>query len=315
MRSSVCAQLVAGRRPRQPVAVRRPAARPATSGGRTGARRPGRRARRCAAATSTIVSPCQSITQPAGVGDLADARWPRRPTSRRPPGTRRACSGSTTAIMRSCDSLIRISSGASVGVAQRHPVELDVHAAVAVRGELGRRAGQAGARRGPGCRRPGRAANSSRQHSMSTFSANGSPTCTAGRLVGPSRRRRSRRPAPMRRRCRRRRCARRTGRPCCRRPTALASLHVLVPQHADAQRVDQRVAVVASGRRRPRRRCSAGRGSCRSRRCRRRRRAARGAVSGASAAPKRSGSITATGRAPIERMSRTMPPTPVAAPW
>jgi hypothetical protein len=27
--------------------------------------------------------------------------------------------------------------------------------------------------------------NSSRQHSMSTFSANGSPTCTAGRLVGP----------------------------------------------------------------------------------------------------------------------------------
>ena len=27
-------------------------------------------------------------------------------------------------------------------------------------------------------------ANSSRQHSMSTFSANGSPTCTAGRLVG-----------------------------------------------------------------------------------------------------------------------------------
>ena len=28
-------------------------------------------------------------------------------------------------------------------------------------------------------------ANSSRQHSMSTFSANGSPTCTAGRLVGP----------------------------------------------------------------------------------------------------------------------------------
>jgi len=29
------------------------------------------------------------------------------------------------------------------------------------------------------------AANSSRQHSISTFSANGSPTCTAGRLLGP----------------------------------------------------------------------------------------------------------------------------------
>ena len=39
------------------------------------------------------------------------------------------------------------------------------------------------------------------------------------------------------------------------------------------------------------------------------------AVSGWSAAPKRSGSITAIGRAPMARMSRTMPPTPVAAPW
>src|SRR5215468_10252691 len=39
------------------------------------------------------------------------------------------------------------------------------------------------------------------------------------------------------------------------------------------------------------------------------------AVSGASAGPNRSESITATGRAPIARMSRTMPPTPVAAPW
>jgi hypothetical protein len=39
------------------------------------------------------------------------------------------------------------------------------------------------------------------------------------------------------------------------------------------------------------------------------------AVSGLSIAPKRSWSMTATGRAPIEMMSRTMPPTPVAAPW
>ena len=31
--------------------------------------------------------------------------------------------------------------------------------------------------------------------------------------------------------------------------------------------------------------------------------------------PKRSESMTAIGRAPIVRMSRTMPPTPVAAPW
>src|SRR6478672_7230411 len=38
-------------------------------------------------------------------------------------------------------------------------------------------------------------------------------------------------------------------------------------------------------------------------------------VSGASAAPNLSWSITATGRAPIAMMSRTIPPTPVAAPW
>src|SRR6266536_1726852 len=41
----------------------------------------------------------------------------------------------------------------------------------------------------------------------------------------------------------------------------------------------------------------------------------RRAVSGASGGPNRSESMTATGRAPIVRMSRTMPPTPVAAPW
>ncbi len=39
------------------------------------------------------------------------------------------------------------------------------------------------------------------------------------------------------------------------------------------------------------------------------------AVSGWSTAPKRSWSMTATGRAPMEMMSRTIPPTPVAAPW
>ena len=37
-------------------------------------------------------------------------------------------------------------------------------------------------------------------------------------------------------------------------------------------------------------------------------------VSGASAGPKRSGSITAIGLAPIVKISRTMPPMPVAAP-
>ena len=37
-------------------------------------------------------------------------------------------------------------------------------------------------------------------------------------------------------------------------------------------------------------------------------------VSDASAGPKRSGSITAIGRAPMVKMSRTIPPIPVAAP-
>src|SRR5690625_6800522 len=37
--------------------------------------------------------------------------------------------------------------------------------------------------------------------------------------------------------------------------------------------------------------------------------------SSASRGPNRRGSMTAIGRAPIARMSRTIPPTPVAAPW
>src|SRR4026207_1464128 len=38
-------------------------------------------------------------------------------------------------------------------------------------------------------------------------------------------------------------------------------------------------------------------------------------VSGAPAGPNRSGSITATGRAPSAGVPRPIPPTPVAAPW
>ena len=58
-------------------------------------------------------------------------------------------------------------------------------------------------------------------------------------------------------------------------PSALASLMPSAAHDADAQRVDQRVADVAVVEVRPRRRCWAGRGSCRTRRRRRRRRAAR----------------------------------------
>ena len=41
----------------------------------------------------------------------------------------------------------------------------------------------------------------------------------------------------------------------------------------------------------------------------------RAPTSGSSSGPKRSESITAMGRAPMVKMSRRMPPTPVAAPW
>ena len=78
--------------------------------------------------------------------------------------------------------------------------------------------------------------------------------------------------------------------------------------HARVRRVRRR----RTGSRRPRwgPRCS-----CRSRRSPRRRpRTASGSV-GSVSGPNISGSSSATGRAPIEMMSRTMPPTPVAAPW
>ena len=68
-------------------------------------------------------------------------------------------------------------------------------------------------------------------------------------------------------------------------------------------------------RRRPRRRRSARRRSCRSGRCRGRSRRTAGGVRSLPSAPKRSESSTAIGRAPIAKMSRRMPPTPVAAPW
>jgi hypothetical protein len=93
-------------------------------------------------------------------------------------------SGATIAIMRSWLSLMRISSGVSVGSrsstfsrSTRMP-EPPLAASSLVAQEI------------PAAPRSWIASTSSsryssRQHSMSTFSANGSPTCTAGRLVGP----------------------------------------------------------------------------------------------------------------------------------
>ena len=204
--------------------------------------------------------------------------------------------------------------GAQRRVAQRHPVEPHVHAAVAGDASSRGRAGQPGAAEvldaddEVGGEHLEAALDEHLLHER-VADLHGRP------LASASRRRTSRSPAPRRRRCRRRRCAAPNSTTRLPAPDACASLMSSCAHHADAQRVDQRVARRTTGRRRPRRRCSAGRGSCRSRRCRRRRRAAPAGCPSASAGPNRSGSITATGRAPIDRMSRTMPPTPVAAPW
>ena len=122
---------------------------------------------------------------------------------------------------------------------------------------------------------------------MSTFSANGSPTCTAGRLVGP----------PS--------VERVGGEDGCAADAVAAGagaeqhdlvagaagvreVQVLVAQHADRERVDERVRLVDRVEHRSRRRCSAGRGSCRRTRCRSTTPCTTRAVSGWSIAPKRS---------------------------
>ena len=156
--------------------------------------------------------------------------------------------------------------------------------------------------------------SSSRQHSSSFFSSNGSPICTEGRLEAssssssaeastdappmPSRPVRapistSRLPTP--------------GRGAADQP--------LLARDAEAHRVDQAVLLVgalevdlAAHRR-------ARRSSCRSGRCPTPRRRAGSASAAESSSPKRSESSTAIGRAPTANTSRRMPPTPVAAPW
>ena len=87
------------------------------------------------------------------------------------------------------------------------------------------------------------AAKSSSVHSISSFSMKGSPTCTLGRLAGPSASNVSEAstetppmPSPPVRAP-----YRMTWLPTPRR---LGEVEVLVPQHADAERVDQRVAEV-----------------------------------------------------------------------
>ena len=92
--------------------------------------------------------------------------------------------GATTAIMRSCDSLIRISAGPSeasrsgtVSRRTRIPISGPPPAASSVVAHATPAAPRSW------MPRTSPAEYSSRQHSTSSFSMNGSPTCTLGRLA------------------------------------------------------------------------------------------------------------------------------------
>ena len=152
----------------------------------------------------------------------------------------------------------------------------------------------------------------SREHSIKTFSANGSPTCTAGRFVGlevlnvsearidappiPSPpvfapKRTTRLPAP---------CAWASLISSWRMTPTHRALTNGFPAYVSSKTISP--PIFGRPRQLPYPPIPATTpGNTRF-------------VSGASAAPKRSGSITAIGRAPIVKMSRTMPPIPVAAP-
>ena len=92
--------------------------------------------------------------------------------------------GSTTAIMRSCDSLMRISSGESVesrsGTVSSSTC---MPPSPALASSLVAQDSPAPPRSWMPATTP--APNSSSVHSISSFSMNGSPTWTLGRLVGP----------------------------------------------------------------------------------------------------------------------------------
>ena len=151
--------------------------------------------------------------------------------------------GSTTAIMRSWLSLIKISSGLSE---ESRSSTLSSSTCMppspaAASSEVAHEIPAA-----PKSWMPATtpAANSSRVHSMRSFSMNGSPTWTLGRLAGPSSSKvtdaRIEAPADA--------VAAGAGAVHDHQvalPDRLREVQVLVPQHADAQGVDQRVAEVA----------------------------------------------------------------------
>ena len=115
-----------------------------------------------------------SVTSPITAARTSHLAHTARNSSTRP--------GSTTAIIRSCDSLIKISggpsdasrSGTSSRLTSMPPVPAAASSVVAQATPAAPRSWM------PTVRPP---AKSSRQHSTSSFSVNGSPTCTLGRFA------------------------------------------------------------------------------------------------------------------------------------
>ena len=164
--------------------VRRPGvsdwSAPRSFGGSIGRRYTGPSSAAVVGGMSTIVSPRHvmtrrpvSVTVPITVAGISQRAQISRKRSTLP--------GSTTAIMRSCDSLMRISSGVSVasrsGMVSRStcmpPVPAAASSVVAQETPAAPRSWMPTTRS---------SLKSSRQHSMSSFSMKGSPTCTDGRF-------------------------------------------------------------------------------------------------------------------------------------
>ena len=133
--------------------------------------------------TSTIKSPCHvisnrspSVTSPITVTVTSHFLQIAK--------NRSICFGSTIAHIRSCDSDIKISSGDKVASRSgtrssstfMPPLPPDANSLVAQDKPAPPRSWMPTTKS---------SANISSEHSIKTFSTNGSPTCTAGRLAGP----------------------------------------------------------------------------------------------------------------------------------
>ena len=154
--------------------------------------------------------------------------------------------GSTTAIIRSCDSLIRISSGASVeSRSGTRSSSTCMPPSPALASSEVAQDSPAPPRSWMPATRP--AAKISSVHSMSSFSMNGSPTCTLGRLAGPLGRDAGVEGLGGEHRDAADAVAAGAGAVqdhLVADARRLGQVQVLVAQHADAERVDQRVAEV-----------------------------------------------------------------------